>query len=120
MSKQSTPITPTLLLDASRLPNSSEVEIERTLYSVCKRSTSKTIYGHYWHETTLYADEDCTQLDYLKGDGELNNNKINTKLIMQYTALLADALQRNIEQTKALISVYDDILNNLITSKDDD
>jgi hypothetical protein len=62
MSKQPTPITPTLLLDASRLPNSSEVEIERTLYSVCKRSTSKTIYGRHWHETTLYADEDCTQL----------------------------------------------------------
>jgi hypothetical protein len=71
-------------------------------------------------DMSKHADRLQSQLDYLKGDGELNNNKINTKLIMQYTALLADALQRNIEQTKALISVYDGILNNLITSKDND
>jgi hypothetical protein len=66
-----------------------------------------------------HADRLQSKLDYLL-KGKPDNAKINAKLVMQYTALLADALQRNIEQTKALISVYDGILNNLITNKDDD
>jgi hypothetical protein len=66
-----------------------------------------------------HADRLQSQLDYLM-KGRPDNAKINAKLIMQYTALLKDALQRDIEQTKALISVYDNILNNLITSKDNE
>jgi hypothetical protein len=57
--------------------------------------------------------------NYLRID-KLNNDKINAQLVRKYSELINTAVLRNIEQTKALISVYDGILNNLITSKDND
>jgi hypothetical protein len=50
----------TLLLSAMRLNNAPKIPIERTLYSKCERV--KSWYGGYRTETSLYMDEQCTEL----------------------------------------------------------
>jgi hypothetical protein len=66
-----------------------------------------------------HADRLQSQLDYLL-KGRPDNAKINAKLVGQYALLLRDAIMREIDGTKQLVSVYDGILNNLINSKDNE
>jgi hypothetical protein len=49
-----------LLLSAMRLRNAPKTPIERTLYSKCERV--KYWYGGYGTVTSLYMDEQCTEL----------------------------------------------------------